>query len=155
MHAGTVVPARLCTAFANRGQLDELVKYNEERWGKSLQRLAGKQEWSLHIYAGPHIALHHEPYVLRVATASAESAEIVGPYATHLTALWKACGHLASDSRPIESHANGRYVFGAVLLMRETRVKDLRTTLMARAEAARALGITYYLEGPHPPFNFC
>lgn len=155
MHAGPVVPARLCTAFANRGQLDDLVKYNGERWGKSLQRLAGKQEWSIHIYAGPHVALHHEPYVLRVATASAENAAIEGPYAAHLCALWEACGHLAADSRPIEPQANARYVFGAVLLMRETRVADLRRTLMSYAKVARALGITYYLEGPHPPFNFC
>ncbi|MBC5829806.1 MAG: GvpL/GvpF family gas vesicle protein [Candidatus Eremiobacteraeota bacterium] len=155
MHAGPVVPARLCTAFANRGQLDELVKYNEERWGKSLQRLAGKQEWSLHIYAGPHVALHHEPYLLRVATASAESSAIEGAYAPHLRVLWKACAHLAFDSRPIEPQANARYVFGAVLLMLETRVEALRAKLMTHAQDARALGITYYLEGPHPPFNFC
>ncbi len=155
MHAGPVVPARLCTAFANRDQLDDLMKKNQEHWAKALHRLTGKHEWSVHIYAGPHVALHNEPYVMRVAPAPSTNVGIDGPYAEHLTNVWKACSRLASASCRIERHENTRYVFGALLLMREDRIDDLRAALISYAEVARALGITYYLEGPHPPFNFC
>ncbi|MDQ6826496.1 MAG: GvpL/GvpF family gas vesicle protein, partial [Candidatus Eremiobacteraeota bacterium] len=151
MHAGPVLPVRLCTAFANRAQLDDLMRENQERWATSLQRLAGKQEWSLHIYAGPHVALHKEPYVMRVAPASAAGAAIDGPYAEHLAEVWKTCSDLASTSRRVEAEPNSRYIFGAVLLIRESRIENLRAVLMSYAKFARALGITYYLEGPNPP----
>ena len=155
MHAGTVLPARLCTVFEHRDELEELVRSNAEHWRKALARLAGKQEWCLHVYGGPHIASHHEPYLMRVAPSATQALpSLEGPAAAHLTALWKACGALASGSRRIEPLANARYVFGGTFLLRRAVLRQFRGALMRYAVAARELGLTYYLDGPHPPFTF-
>jgi len=155
MHAGTVVPARLCTVFEHRDELDELVRSNAERWQKALARLAGKQEWCLHVYGGPHVASHHEPYLMRVAAASSQAqAPFEGPAAEHLSGLLKACSALASGSRRIDPLSNPHYVFGGTFLLRRARLRQFRAALMKYAVAARELGLTYYLDGPHPPFTF-
>lgn len=155
MHVGTVVPARLCTVFEHRDELDELVRSNGDHWRKALARLAGKQEWCLHVYGGPHVASHHEPYLMRVA-ASATQAQpaFEGPAAEHLAELWKACGTLASGSRLIEPLENPHYILGGTFLLRRARLRQFRAALMRYAVAARELGLTYYLDGPHPPFTF-
>lgn len=154
MHAGPVVPAGLCTVFRGRDELDALVRNNAERWRKALSRLAGKQEWCLHVYSGPHVASHFAPYVMRVAPAAAQESAMEGHSAAHLNALWKACGALASASRRIEPLPNPHYLFGATFLMRRARLRDFRATLLRFAGSARELGLTYYLDGPHPPFTF-
>lgn len=154
MHAGPVVPARLCTVFEHRDQLQDLVASNAERWRKALLRLAGKQEWCLHVYGGPHVASHHEPYLLRVAAAASQTPAFEGAEGEHLAALWKACGALASGSRRIEPLANPRYLFGGTFLLRRARLRQFRAALLRFAVAARELGLTYYLDGPHPPFTF-
>ncbi|MFN2529204.1 MAG: GvpL/GvpF family gas vesicle protein [Candidatus Baltobacteraceae bacterium] len=155
MHAGTVVPARLCTVFDHRDELDELVRSNGDRWRKALARLAGKQEWCLHVYGGPHVASHHEPYLMRVsASATQAQPSFEGPAAEHLTALWKACSALASGSRRIEPLTNPHYILGGTFLLRRPRLRQFRAALMRYAVAARELGLTYYLDGPHPPFTF-
>lgn len=154
MHAGPVVPARLCTVFEHREELEELVAGNAERWRKALQRLAGKQEWCLHVYGGPHVASHHEPYLMRVAAAASQQPDFDGHEGEHIAALWKACGALASGSRRIDPLANPRYLFGGTFLLRRSRLRQFRAALMRYAVAARELGLTYYLDGPHPPFTF-
>lgn len=154
MHAGPVVPARLCTVFADRDELDELVRSNSERWRKALLRLAGKQEWCLHVYDGPHVASHYEPYLMRVAAAATQQPVFEGTAGEHLATLWKACGALASASRRIEPLANPRYLFGGTFLLRRARLREFRAALLRFAVVARELGLTYYLDGPHPPFTF-
>ena len=154
MHAGPVVPAGFCTVFRGREELDALVRNNGERWRKALARLAGKQEWCLHVYWGPHVASHFAPYVMRVAPASGNRLELQGRNAAHLNALWKACAALASASRRIEPLPNPHYLFGATFLMRRARLREFRGVLLRFAGTARELGLTYYLDGPHPPFTF-
>ena len=153
MHAGPVVPAGLCTVFRGREELDALVRNNAERWRKALARLAGKQEWCLHVYWGPHVASHFAPYVMRVSPA-ARQAHLEGRNAGHVAALWKACAALASASRRIEPLPNPHYLFGATFLMRRARLREFRGALLRFAGTARELGLTYYLDGPHPPFTF-
>ena len=154
MHAGPVVPARLCTVFEHRDELEELVASNADRWRKALLRLAGKQEWCLHVYGGPHIASHFEPYLMRVAAAASQTPVFEGTEGEHIAALWKACGALASGSRRIEPLQNPRYLFGGTFLLRRSRLRQFRAALLRYAVAARELGLTYYLDGPHPPFTF-
>lgn len=154
MHAGPVVPARMCTVFEHREELDELVRSNADRWRKALLRLAGKQEWCLHVYGGPHIASHHEPYLMRVAAAALQQAPFEGPAAEHLAGLWKSCGALASASRRIEPLTNPHYLFGGTFLLRRSRLRQFRAALLRFAVVAREVGLTYYLDGPHPPFTF-
>lgn len=155
MHAGPVVPARLCTVFEDRDDLAAVVANNADRWRKALLRLAGKQEWCLHVYGGPHVASHHEPYLMRVsATVSQTQPALEGSAGEHLSELWKACDALASGTRCIEPLQNPHYVLGATFLLRRSRLRAFRTTLMRFAVAARELGLTYYLDGPHPPFTF-
>ncbi len=154
MHAGVVVPARLCTVFEHRDQLDELVRSNADRWGKALLRLAGKQEWCLHVYGGPHIASHFEPYLMRVCASATQEAPCEGESGEHIGGLWKACSALASGSRRIEPLPNAHYLFGGTFLLRRSRLRQFRAALMRYAVAARELGLTYYLDGPHPPFTF-
>jgi len=154
MHAGPVVPAALCTVFRGREELDALVRSNADRWRKALARLAGKQEWCLHVYCGPHVASHHEPYVMRVAPAAAQTAAWEGRSGEHLGALWKACSSLASASRRVEPLPNPHYLFGATFLLRRLRIREFRAALLRFAGTARELGLTYYLDGPHPPFTF-
>ncbi len=154
MHAGAVVPARLCTVFEHREELDELVRSNADRWRKALTRLEGKQEWCLHVYAGPHVASHHEPYVMRVAASTAQPPLYDGPGAEHVSALWKGLSALASGARRIEPLSNPRYLFGGTFLLRRERLRQFRSALLRFAVVARELGLTYYLDGPHPPFSF-
>ncbi len=154
MHAGPVVPARFWTIFEGRDALDDAVQSNSERWRKALARLAGKQEYCLHVYAGPHLASHHEPYVTRVIPCAVQAQSFEGAHAEHLGALWKACSALASASRRIEPLPNGHYVFGATYLLRRSGLREFRAALMRFAVAAREIGLTYYLDGPHPPFTF-
>ena len=153
MHAGTVVPVRLWSVYENRQDLDQLVASNSERWRKALLRLADKQEWCLHVYDGPHVASHYDPYPLRIAPANGE-LPIEGAHAAHLGNLWKATSALASGTRRIEPLPNARYAFGATFLLRRTRLREFRSALMRFAVVARESGLTYYLDGPHPPFTF-
>nr|MDQ6931519.1 GvpL/GvpF family gas vesicle protein [Candidatus Eremiobacteraeota bacterium] len=155
MHAGAVVPAQLCTVFEDRDQLDELARSNEQYWRKSLLRLAGKQEWCLHVYGGPHVASHHEPYLMRVSASVAQGEPPVdGPAGEHILSLWKACGALASGTRRIEPLSNPHYIFGGTFLLRRAHLRQFRAALMRYAVGAREFGLTYYLDGPHPPFTF-
>lgn len=154
MIRGPVVPAGLCTVLQGQAELEALARMNADRWSKSLVRLAGKQEWCLHIYAGPHLASHAEPYLLRVAPTSSQRARLAGPYGDHLSTLWKTCGALSAGSRRIEPLANAHYAFGATFLLRRSRLREFRAALMRFAAAARENGLTYYLDGPHPPFTF-
>ncbi|MDP9017031.1 MAG: hypothetical protein M3N19_01755, partial [Candidatus Eremiobacteraeota bacterium] len=61
---------------------------------------------------------------------------------------------LASGSRRIEPLPNAHYLFGGTFLLRRSRLRQFRAALMRYAVAARELGLTYYLDGPHPPFTF-
>ncbi|GAC1507555.1 MAG: hypothetical protein NVS1B14_12410 [Vulcanimicrobiaceae bacterium] len=155
MHSGTVLPAQLCTVYAGREELDGLVNSNGEHWRKALLRLAGKQEWCLHVYGGPHVASHHEPYLMRVSPAQTQGdPQFAGPPADHLASLWKACDAVASATRTIAPLPNPHYIFGGTFLLRRSRIRQFRAALMRHAVAARDLGLTYYLDGPHPPFTF-
>ncbi len=153
MIRGPVVPAGLCTVLQGRAELEALARLNADRWSKSLVRLAGKQEWCLHIYAGPHVASHAEPYLLRVAPASSERTPIDGPHNEHLSMLWKACSALSAGSRRIEPLGNPQYIFGATFLLRRLSLREFRGVLMRFAALARESGLTYYLDGPHPTFT--
>ncbi len=159
MSRGSVVPARFLSIFEQYSDLEALVRSNYDRWRRALSRIAGKEEWTLHVFAGPHVAPKHSPYLLRVKstrsrTAAKRLAEPGGPVDEAIAKTWRACTAIATASRHLESSADRRAVFGATLLVPATRIDLLKEAIERQALPARTLGLTYYLEGPRPPFNF-
>ncbi|MBV8245914.1 MAG: GvpL/GvpF family gas vesicle protein [Candidatus Eremiobacteraeota bacterium] len=152
MSAGPVVPARPLTIL-RREELETFVRDNGDRLRRTLARIAGKQEWCLHVYLGPHVTSHEEPYVMRVAPAVLP-APIEGPFSDHVTALWKRCSAVSFGARRIEPAQNPRYLFGATFLLARNHLREFRAALLDLASEAREMGLTYYLDGPHPPFTF-
>ena len=159
MSRGPVVPARFLSVFACYTDLEAYVRTNYDRWRRSLARISGKEEWTLHVFAGPHVPPEHAPYLLRIRPARSRTVartrdEPGGVVEETLAKTWRACTAGASASRRLDSPHDKRAIFGATLLVPSGRVDALKSSIEGHALAARQLGLTYYLERPRPPFNF-
>ena len=162
MAQSTVIPIRPFTVFPDAASLDAAARSQYARWRRTLGRVAGKGEWALHIYRGPHAIPAVRPYLLRTALArprdtdanAAGTPKIARPLGDHIVAVWKACSALATAARRIEALVDEQQLFCATFLLPDARHDALREALERLHPLAKSLGLTYYLEGPRPAFNF-
>lgn len=156
MIQGTVVPVQPFTVFSDSDALDEAVRTHYTRFRRSLARIAGKAEWAVHVYRGPHRLPEISPYLLRTSLArvSEEVRKVQRPFGDHILQVWKACSALATAARRMEALPDPQQLFCATFLVPQTRRDEFRETLTRLHPQAKELGLTYYLEGPRPAFNF-
>lgn len=158
MIQGTVVPVRPFTVFADSGALDEAARTHYTRFRRSITRIAGKAEWAVHVYRGPHRLPEISPYLLRTSLArpseDAAARKVLRPHGDHILQVWKSCSALATAARRMEALTDPQQLFCATFLVPQTRRDEFRETLTRLHPQAKELGLTYYLEGPRPAFNF-
>jgi hypothetical protein len=155
----SVVPARLLSVYQSPEALEQAVRAAYVRWSRLLARLAGKREFVLHAFLGPHPAPNLESYMLRVSARAARSSRVPVPKAAPavadaVQALWKACAAGASAVRALQ-RPTGRGALGSVAyLLDDGGEEALRSAVASASPDAAPLGISYYLEGPRLPFTF-
>jgi hypothetical protein len=176
MRGGTIIPLRAFTLFANETSLRNHLLQDAPKFTKILDRLDGKQEWTLRIEFDPErwsdalvrrvdslraIAEEVErapsgkAYLLRKkleeekkrASRDAEQ-QVVGEVETAV--MKKLACDTVAESRV---QRGGGFPQINVLINRdeESRLQELRDTLAPRYEND---GVTLALTGPWPPYSF-
>jgi hypothetical protein len=176
IHGGTIVPLRAFTLFASDENLRRHLESERDRLAKLLDRLDGKQEWTLRIEFDPQ--LWSEALVRRVDSLRALSDEIAGAAAGKAFLLRKKLDDekkrasreaeqqvvsevesavmekLACDTvAETRQQRSGAFPQINVLIERdeEARLEELRDALTRRYAAE---GVTLALTGPWPPYTF-
>jgi hypothetical protein len=176
MHGGTIIPLRAFTLFASEESLRRHLESERARLVKLLDRLDGKQEWTLRIEFDPQ--LWSEALVRRVDTLRALSDEIAGAAAGKAFLLRKKLDDekkrasreaeqqvvseveravmekLACDTvAETRQQRSGAFPQINVLLERdeEARLEEIRDALTRRYAEE---GVTLALTGPWPPYTF-
>jgi hypothetical protein len=176
MHAGTIIPLRAFTLFASDESLRRHLENEGARFNKLLDRLDGKQEWTLRVEFDPQ--LWSEALVRRVDSLRALSDEIASASAGKAFLLRKklddekkraskqaeqqvmaeieraVMDKLACDTvAETRQQRTGAFPQINVLLDRdeEARLEELREELTARYAGE---GVTLALTGPWPPYTF-
>jgi len=176
MHGGTIIPLRAFTLFASDENLRKHLESERERFTALLDRLDGKQEWTLRIEFDPQ--LWSEALVQRVGSLRALSEEIAGAAPGKAFLLRKkfddekkrasreaeqqvvsevegeVMDALACDTvAETRQQRSGAFPQINVLLERdeEARLADLRDKLTLQYAAE---GVTIALTGPWPPYTF-
>jgi hypothetical protein len=176
MHCGTIIPLRAFTLFASDESLRRHLDDERARFAKLLDRLDGKQEWTLRVEFDPQ--LWSEALVRRVDSLRALSEEIAAAAAGKAFLLRKklddekkkaskeaeqqvmaeieraVMDKLACDTvAETRQQRSGAFPQINVLLERdeEARLQELRDDLAARYIAE---GVTLALTGPWPPYTF-
>ncbi|MGH9419967.1 MAG: GvpL/GvpF family gas vesicle protein [Thermoanaerobaculia bacterium] len=176
MHGGTIIPLRAFTLFASDENVRKHLESERARMTKLLDRLDGKQEWTLRIEFDPQ--RWSEALVGRVGSLRALSDEIAGAAAGKAFLLRKklddekkrasreaeqqvmsevegevmkalACETVAETRQ----QRSGAFPQINVLIERdeESRLAGLREELTRRYAAE---GVTLALTGPWPPYTF-
>jgi hypothetical protein len=176
MRGGTIIPLRAFTLFKNQASLRHHLEENREQFEKILERVDGKQEWTLRIEfdperwrdalsqrIGPLRALEEEiaaaapgkAFLLRKkldeerkrASREAEQQVAAEIESAVLDAL--SCEAVA-ESR---ERRDGAFPQINVLIARdeEARLQELRDELARRYDDE---GVTLALTGPWPPYTF-
>lgn len=176
MRGGTIVPLRAFTLFSSDAALREWLRGDREQLLRTLQRLDGKQEWTLRIEFDPE--RWSAALVRRVDSLRALSADIDAATAGKAFLLRKkleeerkkasreaetqvvqeiesevvrrlACESVAESRERRE----GAFPQINVLLPRdeEPRLQELQEELMRRYEDD---GVAVALTGPWPPYSF-
>jgi hypothetical protein len=176
MHGGTIIPLRAFTLFASDDSLRRHLDNERARFVKLLERLDGKQEWTLRVEFDPQ--LWSEALVRRVDSLRTLSEEIASASAGKAFLLRKKLDHekkkasreaeqqvmaeieravmdkLARDTvAETRQQRSGAFPQINVLLERdeEARLEELRDALATRYAAE---GVTLALTGPWPPYTF-
>jgi hypothetical protein len=176
MRGGTVVPLRAFTLFRSESSLHEWLRNEREQLGKVLDRLEGKQEWTLRIELDAQ--KWSDALVGRVESLRAIAQEIEGAGAGKAFLLRKkleearkqasreaeqqlvaeveaeVLGRLACESvAESRERREGAFPQINVLIDRdeESRLQELRDELAQRYEHE---GVTLALTGPWPPYTF-
>jgi hypothetical protein len=176
LHGGTIIPLRAFTLFASDESLRRHLENEGGRFNKLLDRLDGKQEWTLRVEFDPQ--LWSEALVRRVESLRALSDEIASAASGKAFLLRKKLDDekkraskeaeqqvmaeieravmekLACDTvAETRQQRSGAFPQLNVLLDRdeEARLEELRRELDARYAAE---GVTLALTGPWPPYTF-
>ena len=176
MRGGTIVPLRAFTLFRSESSLHEWLRNEREQLSRVLERLDGKQEWTLRIELEPQKwsdALVHRVDSLRAIASEIETAG-AGKAFLLRKKLEDARKQASRDAeqqlvREVETAVLGRLRCESVAESRErregafpqinvlierdeeSRLQELRDELALRYENE---GVTLALTGPWPPYTF-
>ncbi len=176
-----VIPMRLCTIYRDEARVREMLAEHEAEFASALARLEGKQEWGVRVYSDPEV-LRGRLVELSEAVRLLES-QVAGKPAGSAYFLRKKieeaarsemeriCDDVVLESfdrlashcddgvlcrlldREVTGLSQDMILSAAYLLTREA-VEPFHAELdVLRAEKA-ALGLTFELSGPWPPYNF-
>ncbi|MCU1350718.1 MAG: hypothetical protein JWO56_3748 [Acidobacteria bacterium] len=176
MHGGTILPLRAFTLFGSAELLREQLRDDAGRYSAVMERLDGKQEWTLRIELEPQ--KWSEALARRVASLGSLLAEIESASAGKAFLLRKkldeakkqasrdaeqtlvaeieqavldklACDTVAESRQ----QRDGAFPQLNVLINRdeEAHLQELVDTLTSRYDAD---GVTIALTGPWPPYSF-
>lgn len=176
MRGGTIIPLRAFTLFASEDRLRAHLQAERAQFEKLLERLEGKQEWTLRIEFDPgrwNDAIVRRVDTLRALSDEAQSAsagkafllrkklddekkrasreaeqQVVGEVEQAVLAKL-ACDTVAETRQ----QRSGGFPQIDVLINRdeEARLQELRAELERRFEAD---GVAIALTGPWPPYTF-
>jgi Gas vesicle synthesis protein GvpL/GvpF len=176
MRGGTIVPLRAFTLFKSHASLRHHLEENREQFEKILERIDGKQEWTLRIEFDPE--RWRDALSKRVASLAAIENEIAGAAPGKAFLLKKKLDdERKKASREAEQQVaaeieqevvetlksevvaesrerrDGAFPQINVLLDRdeEARLQELRENLARRYGGE---GVTLALTGPWPPYTF-
>jgi len=176
MHGGTIIPLRAFTLFAGEESLRKHLEEERERFTKALDRLDGKQEWTLRIEFEPNVwseallrrveplrelsnqldsAAPGKAFLLRKKIdeerkrASREAEQQVVAEVEDAIVKKLACEAVAESRQ----QRNGGFPQITVLINRDEDavLQELREELRTRYGGD---GVTVALTGPWPPYTF-
>ncbi|TAM85935.1 hypothetical protein EPN42_14100 [bacterium] len=145
----TLLPAKTGTIFASSSELDAAAKQSHARWQRALTRVAGKQEWLVLGYTGPHPA----PAACDVPTLGRPLSGRRGAVAPPFAAIWETLSAIAARGRLVAAH-DPRAAFAAALLVAVEHSGAFRAALLRSVGECAAAGATVYHAGPRAPFHF-
>ena len=155
-----ILPVPFLTTFEDLAALESAVRKRRSRWRASLARIAGKVEYGVHVFSGPHALPEPEPYLLRVSARARTQRrgqardEPTTEIDRHVARIWEACSGAAVEVRRFETPGARGFALGAAVLAEERDDATLRMMLSALERSGRALGVAIYLEGPRIPYTF-
>jgi hypothetical protein len=166
LSAGEVIPFRLCTLFATRQAVEDMLAAERERFGAALARLRGTAEWGVKAFAAsaaPSAGPEQPPasgteYLLRrrrerAAAEASRDATVDTASAVHAALAERSVR--ASVSRPQDRRLSGReaeMVLNGAYLVRRA---DAGAFAALVAELGRRhADVELELTGPWPPYHF-
>jgi Gas vesicle synthesis protein GvpL/GvpF len=173
--AGTIVPLRLCTIFADPDGAGRMLRERHETLTAALDRLAGRQEWTVKLLldrerleaaaggdapepvapAGSGTAYLSRRRSERRAGEGAE--RLAATLADEVHARLREWAEDAVVGRPQNRELSGHQGWMALngaYLVEATRAGQLRDIVAELGERHRDLGARLEVGGPLPPFNF-
>jgi hypothetical protein len=174
----TIVPARLCTIFADEQGAGRMLEEQRAELGAALDALAGRSEWSVKLLVDPSAleaaARGAEPDASRDRAAPGSGADymlrrreerelreltqrIAGELAEDVHARLRECASdavlNAPQNRELSEH-EGDMLLNAAYLVETAAIERLREAVDELQDRHRTLGARLVLSGPFPPFNF-
>jgi hypothetical protein len=166
----TVLPLRLATVYRDRERVREVLRERDAEFRAALERLDGRAEWGVKVYAEPEAdapatAADEEPAAaggraylqrrLRERHRREDGLRRAGELARRID---EALRTLADDARhhraqdPKLSGARGQMVLNAAYLV--PRAREHAFTARVRELAARETAARVELTGPWAPYSF-
>ncbi|MDD5242760.1 MAG: GvpL/GvpF family gas vesicle protein [Syntrophorhabdaceae bacterium] len=177
-----VIPMRFGIIFKNKTGLEEILNRDYEKMKRVLNKIRGKQEWSVKIYLtdserfelavkekSEKIQLKEKEmismpdgmaYFMEEELKETVCNEVNKELDTMLDKLFGKLGEEAAESvktRILDREMTGkteRMVLNAAFLINTDKVDSFKKTLVNIDEDLKAKGINLEYSGPWPPFNF-
>jgi hypothetical protein len=179
LHAGTIVPLRICTIFADEEGASSMLAEQRSALDTALDALDGRQEWGVKLtvdrVALEAAARERAPeafdeelegqsaggaYMLRRRQERElrEAADrLAGGIAEDVHARlqdWATDAVVNRPQNPDLSGHEGDMLLNAAYLVEEAKVERLHELVEELSERHRGLGARLELTGPWPPYNF-
>ena len=177
----TVIPMRLCTVYRSRSSVADMLRRERAALAEALDRLDGKTEWGLKIFADPAAVRRAATEAsddaggldAELADASAGAAymrrrqledlvraeadrvidECVEDAHSRLAAL--SVEALSNPLQPSEATGHsGQMVLNGVYLVDDAATDEFHAAVVALSEAYAPAGFEIEPTGPWPPYNF-
>jgi hypothetical protein len=177
----TLVPLRFCTIYTSEDRVRETLAQEHASLAATLSRLTGKQEWGVKLFLTKRTLEQKvsevSPAVQQLTAdlakrpsgaayfAKKKLEEVVASEVERLGDEYAQRSHdslaqlaVAARINPLQrQEVTGRdeaMLLNAAYLVAEERWETFRSQLAALSEENRALGFSYDLTGPWPPYNF-
>jgi len=174
----TVVPMRLCTVYRSEEQVHKMLAGEREVLVDALERLAGKTEWGVKLFAeegaleraaaadegggtledgGASAGAAYLERKRRASRAREEADVLAGEWAeeAHVRLARVASEALENPlQRPEVSGHEGEMLLNGVYLVDDEGAEEFRRVVEALDADFRERGATVELTGPWPPYNF-